>query len=59
LIPNEASIPVPFIAIFIPVPWIEESKNKPTGQYPDKQTVLCLDELGDDHTNVTTLKYVN
>jgi hypothetical protein len=58
LLPNEASIPVPFVEIFIPVAWIEEAKNKPTGQYPDKQTIFCLDELCNDYMYVITLKYV-
>jgi len=58
LIANEAYIPVPFIENFNPVPWIEEAKNKPTDQYPDKQTILCLDELCNDYMYVITLKYV-
>jgi hypothetical protein len=36
---------VPFIEIFIRVPWIAEAKKKQTGQYPDEQLMLCLEEL--------------
>jgi len=44
--------------IFIRFPWIEEAKNKQTDYYPDKQLVLCLDELCNDYMYLINFKYV-